>query len=223
MTAECSGQCGAQLTRDACILISICGHISCAACLKKAGRSACPEKSCKAWVAKTHQKAFGVLDPAAHAASAEPPIASVAVETHAQKLEMVTRLLLENPSDQAVMFVQDAAQFKGIEAAFCAKSITYAVISTDAEAATIEAFKTAGAAKMQVLVLEITKEYAAGTNLFNANHIIFLSPFFTTSEDDYAEKKLQAVRRVFRQGQEKPVFIHNFVSLRILHLFTGFS
>ena len=41
-----------------------------------------------------------------------------------------------------------------------------------------------------MLVLEITKEYAAGTNLFNAAvHVVFLSPFFSTSEDDYAENE----------------------------------
>jgi hypothetical protein len=59
----------------------------------------------------------------------------------------------------------------------------------------------------------MTKEYAAGTNLFNANHVVFLSPFFSTSEDDYAEKKLQAIRRVYRQGQVKPVTVHNFVGV----------
>ena len=221
-TAECSGKCGTLLTKDGCILISICGHISCAACLKKAGRSACPEKSCKAWVAKTHQKVFGALDPAP-GASAEPALDRIAVETHAQKLEMVTRLLLANPSDQAVMFVQDAGQFKAIEAAFGAKGITYDIISSDSEAGKIEAFKSANALETQVLVLEITKEYAAGTNLFNANHIIFLSPFFTVSEDDYAEKKLQAIRRVFRQGQVKSVFIHNLVSFPPgFHFLSGF-
>jgi SNF2 family DNA or RNA helicase len=153
----------------------------------------------------------------------EPTLARHAIQTHALKLDLVTSLLKENPDDQAVMFIQDAAQFAGIKAAFDEAGITYKTLETDAESQKIEDFKHATADETQVLVLEITKEYAAGTNLFNANHVIFLSPFFTTNEDDYAEKKLQAIRRVFRQGQEKPVYIHNFVSSPFISLLFVFT
>jgi hypothetical protein len=163
-------------------------------------------------VAKTHQKVFGSFDPAPTVGGGSAAD-TFAVEKHAQKLQLVAELLEGHPDEQAVLFVQDAAAFRGIERVFGERGISHAIIKTDAEADKLEGFKAATPAQMQVLVLEITKEYAAGTNLFNANHVVFLSPFFSTSGDDYAEKKLQAIRRVYRQGQEKPVTVHNFVGV----------
>ena len=52
------------------------------------------------------------------------------------------------------------------------------------------------------------------SNLTSANHIIFLSPLLAESQYHYDSTMMQAVRRVRRYGQTKPVYVHRFVSQR---------
>ncbi|KAK8153048.1 hypothetical protein IWX90DRAFT_409460 [Phyllosticta citrichinensis] len=62
----------------------------------------------------------------------------------------------------------------------------------------------------RVLILNQTDESAAGTDLFNANHVIFVSPLFETTAGAYQAKMDQAIGRARRLGQKKQVHVHRF-------------
>ncbi|KAK8236798.1 hypothetical protein HDK77DRAFT_484154 [Phyllosticta capitalensis] len=68
----------------------------------------------------------------------------------------------------------------------------------------------------RVLVMNQTDETAAGTDLFNANHIIFVSPLFETTTQAYKAKMDQAIGRSRRLGQEKHVHVYRFVAMNTI-------
>ena len=59
----------------------------------------------------------------------------------------------------------------------------------------------------RVLILRVMDEKSAGANLTCANHAIFLSPLLTTSDEEYKAYETQAIGRLVRFGQQKPVTI----------------
>lgn len=54
----------------------------------------------------------------------------------------------------------------------------------------------------------------------NANHVIFVSPFLTESQQTYDQAMTQAMGRARRYGQSKPVHIYNFLSLKTIDVDT---
>ncbi|KAF3010718.1 hypothetical protein E8E13_006591 [Curvularia kusanoi] len=67
-----------------------------------------------------------------------------------------------------------------------------------------------------VLLLNLTSETAAGVNLTNANHIIFISPLLVETQYKYDSAMTQAIARSRRYGQEKRVHIYHFAALRTI-------
>ena len=63
------------------------------------------------------------------------------------------------------------------------------------------------------MVLNASDETAAGLNLQNANHVIFVSPLLRDSQYTYDATMAQAIGRVRRHGQKKPIFVHRIVAL----------
>lgn len=59
---------------------------------------------------------------------------------------------------------------------------------------------------------------ASGTcrNLTNANHVIFLSPLLADSQQLYESAMEQAIGRVMRFGQVKPVRIYRYLALKTI-------
>ncbi|KAF3033362.1 hypothetical protein E8E12_001636 [Didymella heteroderae] len=84
----------------------------------------------------------------------------------------------------------------------------------------IEEFKTSvhedPEDRPKVLLLNLTSETAAGVNLTNANHIIFVSPLLVESQYKYDSAMTQAIARSRRYGQEKKVHIYHFAALRTI-------
>jgi hypothetical protein len=52
------------------------------------------------------------------------------------------------------------------------------------------------------------------SNLTNANHIIFMSPYITDRDQTYHAAMTQAKGRARRYGQTRPVHIYHFLSLK---------
>ncbi|KAK7561133.1 hypothetical protein IWX49DRAFT_131380 [Phyllosticta citricarpa] len=68
----------------------------------------------------------------------------------------------------------------------------------------------------RVLILNQTDESAAGTDLFNANHVIFVSPLSETTEQAYQAKMDQAIGRARRLGQKKHVHVYRFFAMHTI-------
>ena len=89
-----------------------------------------------------------------------------------------------------------------------------------------------GADKRKVLLLDASSEAAAGmlvipplfttslanlifySNLTNANHVIFVSPLLTKSQQAYNASMTQSIGRAKRFGQYKTVHVYRFLALR---------
>ncbi|KAI7193676.1 hypothetical protein KC324_g5108, partial [Hortaea werneckii] len=64
-----------------------------------------------------------------------------------------------------------------------------------------------------VLVLNASDETAAGLNLQMANHVIFLSPLLRDTQYLYESTMAQAIGRVRRHKQKKPIYVYRLVAL----------
>jgi hypothetical protein len=58
------------------------------------------------------------------------------------------------------------------------------------------------------------------SNLTNASHVIFVSPYLTDREQTYKAAMTQAVGRARRYGQRKPVHTYHFLSLKTIDVDT---
>ena len=96
--------------------------------------------------------------------------------------------------------------------AFTAHNIGFSEIRGNAKemSEALEEFKNEG--KNRVLLLNVTNESASGANLTCANHAIFLSPLLESSQIAYTAHETQAIGRLVRYGQLKPVKIWKFVT-----------
>jgi len=96
--------------------------------------------------------------------------------------------------------------------AFTAHNIGFSEIRGNAKemSEALEEFKNEG--KNRVLLLNVTNESASGANLTCANHAIFLSPLLESSQVAYTTHETQAIGRLVRYGQLKPVKIWKFVT-----------
>ena len=75
---------------------------------------------------------------------------------------------------------------------------------------------TVGEKAARVLVLNIGDASAAGSNLTNANHVIFVSPYLTDREQIYHAAMTQAIGRARRYGQSRVVHTYHFLALKTI-------
>lgn len=67
----------------------------------------------------------------------------------------------------------------------------------------------------QLLMVEMLT-LIASSNLTNANHVIFVSPPFTTTKQAYHASLKQSIGRALRFGQKKEVVIYKFLVLKTI-------
>lgn len=64
----------------------------------------------------------------------------------------------------------------------------------------------------KVLILNLGDESAAGMNLVNANHVVFISPLLTNTSQKYHAAMVQSIGRARRYGQQRSVNVYMFIS-----------
>lgn len=72
----------------------------------------------------------------------------------------------------------------------------------------------------KVLVQLINSEQAAGSNLHNANHVVFVSPLITRNQAEWRAQMEQALGRCVRFRQTKKVFVYHLVMDRTVEVDT---
>lgn len=128
------------------------------------------------------------------------------------KVNAVTSLILAmDKADQVVVFVQNRAITGDIYAALQDQQIGHITASELAkdEARALEKFKSDP--KKKALVQVINSEQAAGSNLHNANHVIFVSPLITRNQAEWDAQMRQALGRCVRFRQTKTVHVYHLV------------
>jgi len=101
---------------------------------------------------------------------------------------------------------------KKVTEAFTAHKIGFLEIkgSASQKSKNLEQFQNDS--KERVLLLNVMDESASGANLTSANHAVFLSPLLAQSQEIYTACDTQAVGRLVRYGQLKPVKIWKFLT-----------
>ena len=208
VTVQCDNASCKASCRDQDIGVSaFCGHVLCRTCFKHMQRTLdaqCAASGCKSIIQKHHvlwKQKMGDLQ-------------STRKAPYGAKIDAVIKLLrdIKKQGDQAILFVQYKSQLDQVGRALQEHGVSAEVIDQeDTASRRIEAFKANE--KITALVLNASAETAAGLNLQNANHVIFLSPLLRDQQYSYEATMAQAVGRVRRHGQQKEIHVYRIVAL----------
>ncbi|KAK0255105.1 hypothetical protein LTS09_009861 [Friedmanniomyces endolithicus] len=184
-----------------------CGHIVCKDCHKSLDQihsTKCPAEGCSCSL-----QLYNLLW-----TSKMGDLYSTNPTPYGAKLEKIVELLhdIRGKKEQAVLFVQYEEQMREVQCALEGQDLLSQVI-TDAGKAAAQINSFQQNRKYTVMVLNASDETAAGLNLQNANHVIFVSPLLRDSQYTYEATMAQAIGRVRRHGQKKPIFVHRIVAL----------
>jgi len=187
---------------------ALCGHAICRSChtqMQQHHNVQCPSPGCKSAMQNYHlvwKQKMGVLE------SAAPLV------PYGMKIEKVMDLLEEihKLGDQVILFVQYATQLDEVEKALQNHRISSTVVK-DSNRAGSQIAEFRASKEKTVIVLNASDETAAGSNLQNANHVIFFAPLLRDSQYGYESTMAQAIGRVRRPGQTKQIHVYRFVAL----------
>lgn len=200
--------------READMAVSaLCGHTICGVCLEtlKTNLGLCTAEGCKAPVADYHLLRASKLRESDKDEDAE-------LDEGDAKISSVMQLLsrIQKNKQQAILFVRYEDQIEELQAACNAHSIRCkAVRDNNSAAQQVTDFQKQLDPKTwsTAIILNAGNSSAAGVNLTNANHVLFLSPLLTDAQYDYEAQMAQAVGRVRRPGQTRDIHVYRFVSL----------
>jgi len=208
---DCS-DCASDVANEAMSVSSLCGHVICRTCLKTSQNSTglCNTTGCKAPVQDYHLLKASKMSYANETTDSTFVLGA--------KVAAVLDLLqkVNEANDQAILFVQYEDQIALMEKAChdCDLRCS-AVYDNNSAASIIASFQkdTDSMTRSTVIILNASNESAAGVNLTNANHAIFMSPLLTETQYDYESQMAQAVGRIRRPGQKKDIHVYRFLAL----------
>ncbi|PIA95671.1 hypothetical protein CB0940_10123 [Cercospora beticola] len=192
-------------------LSAVCGHLICEACHERNKHHAA-----------TNCLAVGCSNPVqAHHLLWTSKIGNLKrtkPSAYGAKLEAAIVLLkeIQGKAEQAILFVQFEQQLQQVDTALKHCGISRIVVHSANDAGSqLKAFRDCANTKDKktVIVLNAADETAAGSNLQNANHVIFLSPLLQRTQYKYDSTMAQAIGRVRRFGQERPIHVYRIVAL----------
>ncbi|KAK7183834.1 hypothetical protein PSPO01_10170 [Paraphaeosphaeria sporulosa] len=205
LTRHCDApECQGSATIADLYLTSSCGHLSCERCLAdRTDNEVCVVPSCNTTVQTMN------LVKATHLGS-QKEIESG--RSFGRKLDAVAKLIAELPEcDQCLVFAPDNRTTSYLKELCDHHNISQLAPNEKNPAKAIQAFKKNP--NVKALILDLTSETAAGVNLFNANHILFVAPVLVKSQYEYDAAMEQAIARSRRYGQDKHVRVYHFAAL----------
>jgi len=204
---------------------SLCGHLICDDCWSRISSSTgiCSAKGCNAPVHKYHllqsSKLFQCsISSPTDISSLFPTTDTLSISSLGSKISSVISLLLKisERGDQAILFLPHEDQITPLSDLLTSSNIRNTPVHDSISASSlITSFQTNTNPKTRstVIILNASNASAAGINLTNANHVLFLSPLLAGSRYEYEAAMAQAVGRVRRPGQVKRVWVYRFVAL----------
>jgi SNF2 family DNA or RNA helicase len=202
-----SPSCAGTANSDQLFLICQCGHTACSTCLEqRVDFEACVHTGCGLPIDPT--SLVKVLELGSTKDDGEEM-------SFGRKLDELASVIGKLPkNDQAIIFVPNSEVVSVIEGLLRFHQIPFHSLGKTNSSDTLEDFKTSK--KKKVLVLNLQSESAAGANLVNANHVMFISPLLTESQYVYESAMAQAVARCRRYKQKKRVHIYHFAALQTI-------
>ncbi|KAI9846132.1 MAG: hypothetical protein M1838_001391 [Thelocarpon superellum] len=212
---ECSACGKAKVSPSDLWVLTLCGHTACQPCLDDPQRhEECGVTGCSAAARGFHVVGAAELG--------EEDADDREGRHYGRKLEEMVHLIKDEipADDQVLLFVQYDDLMEKVAEALTDNGISNLALTNHTHkpsSSMMSQFQQeTGSSKKKVLVLNVGTESASGANLTNANHIIFLSPFLTTSQYAWDSSTTQAIGRARRYGQKKMVHIYRFVSLKTI-------
>ncbi|KAL1633340.1 hypothetical protein SLS56_002976 [Neofusicoccum ribis] len=220
--------CGSTLhevtASDTAVLIG-CGHIACGECLTESlDEERCVVEGCEMEIRENSVLHANNLR---HCGDITPW-----KESFGAKLDAVMDLLDGIPDEeQGIIFVQSYSMMGSVCQALTSRGIPSYAIDRISETASdkieawvsnkkyLDAKKTKVNSKFgKVLILNLGDESASGMNLVNANHVIFIAPLLTNTNQKYQAAMVQSIGRARRYGQQKPVHVYRFVAPKTIDM-----
>ncbi|KXT14985.1 hypothetical protein AC579_7740 [Pseudocercospora musae] len=191
----------------------LCGHKICQSCRGRHRAQAatqCPAQDCSSSQHEFHLLWVSKL--AKESESGSP---------YGAKLQSTMSILraVREKGEQAILFVQFEPQLREAQAALDDAGISSLVVHRLSEAgALIQQFRESAStgSPITVIVLNASDETAAGSNLQNANHVIFLSPLLRDTQYSYEATNAQAIGRVRRHGQKRDIHVYRLAALHTI-------
>jgi site-specific DNA-cytosine methylase/superfamily II DNA or RNA helicase len=185
---------------------ALCGHLVCQQChetAKEQHRSQCAAAGCSA-SQQDHHLLWSHKLKQSHKTT-----------SHGAKLEAALQLAKEIKAkgEKAILFVQYAEQVAQAAAVLKQNSIPTTTVSKDTAGVQIASFCTN---EDTVLILNASDETAAGSNIQAANHVIFVSPLLRDNQYSYDSTMAQAIGRVRRHGQQRPIHVYRICALHTI-------
>ncbi|KAH8727919.1 hypothetical protein GQ44DRAFT_610840 [Phaeosphaeriaceae sp. PMI808] len=207
---ECKGAAGlSQL-----YLASHCGHTACDDCLsERLDSDICVHSGCTLAV-----QSLNLIK----VTSLGTNIEEITGHRFGRKIQAITGLVLGiSAGEQGLVFAPNDETIEILENVFDYYEIPYHSLRgyrASMCAKIIEEFKTENDPDEQskILILNLGSESAAGVNLINANHIIFVAPLLAKTQYDYDSAMAQAIARSRRYGQIRKVHIYHVVAQRTI-------
>ncbi|CAI7647065.1 unnamed protein product [Penicillium viridicatum] len=200
---------GLQEKEDVNVL-KTCGHALCKGCLHTASnqpRKPCPIFGCSAHIAQSKIVPGELLVNEDQA-------------TQSTKLNKLVEIIRSVPEDELVIvFVQISHLLPVASNALKAADIEHRMV-TQTNLKGIGEFtdppkpkkgETESPSRPKALILNLGNSMAAGLNLQCANHVIFLSPYFASSDHEYDAGMTQAIGRARRFGQKRAVHTYHLL------------
>ncbi|KAJ6069289.1 hypothetical protein N7499_011176, partial [Penicillium canescens] len=189
-------------------ILRTCGHILCKGCtLASQGDKQCVCRKCDGKVTAVSKVIVGL---------------SVKEEdrtSESSKLNKLVDIVRGVPQDELVLiFVQIGHLMPVASEALKSANIEHRMVtSTNLKVITefIEGPKMKKGKQQppraKALILNLGSAMAAGLNLQCANHVVFLSPLFVSSQPEYAAGMTQAIGRAQRYGQKRTVQVYHLL------------
>ncbi|KAF4768752.1 hypothetical protein HAV15_002601 [Penicillium sp. str.  len=191
-------------------VLKTCGHALCKGCLHTASnqpRKPCPIFGCSAHISQSKIVPGEIL-------------VSEDQATQSTKLNELVEIIRSVPEDELVIiFVQISHLLPVASNALKAANIDHRMV-TQTNLKGIGEFtdppkpkkdQTESPSRPKALILNLGNSMAAGLNLQCANHVIFLSPFFASSDHEYDAGMTQAIGRARRFGQKREVHTYHLL------------
>ncbi|KAJ5401047.1 hypothetical protein N7465_011536 [Penicillium sp. CMV-2018d] len=191
-------------------VLKTCGHALCKGCLHTASnqpRKPCPIFGCSAHISQSKIVPGELL-------------VSEDQATQSTKLNKLVEIIRSVPEDELVIvFVQISHLLPVASNALKAANIEHRMV-TQTNLKGIGEFtdppkpkkgETESPSRPKALILNLGNSMAAGLNLQCANHVIFLSPYFASSDHEYDAGMTQAIGRARRFGQKREVHTYHLL------------
>lgn len=192
-----------------------CGHLFHTACVRStlALQQLCPHCRCPAHTGDMSLLQFELSDKKESAPACPKP--SPLQRTHGSKLcavaETLRKVLSEDADSKALVYVQWSDLEHRVAAALKAHGIPFLQLPPRGDAGEVLK-KFQESLTPRVIVMSLQRA-ASGANLTKANHVLFVHPMNAETAATAVAFESQAIARVRRLGQSRPVIhVHRFIA-----------